>query len=197
MNRTLSSNRKSALPWRLWTLVLLVLPSVALGQEVSVPVTGRSLEVTLANGQRVRGELIEVTAGSLLLSGMSGFATVELDEVSQIRARRHNMTGKRVLTWVGIGALATGAGMTLACGSLDEEDGSTNCGGVFPAIVLAWGVIGGLTGLAITSSGWQDLPVGQERLTPYARFPQGAPDGFSARRPPERMAPGGAASGRR
>jgi hypothetical protein len=154
--------------------IYLLLAGPAAAQRVPVSVLGRQTEVTLDSGAQLRGELIEADATSLLLGAPTGFESTELADVVRVRVRQHDFTGGKVLTWVGIGALASGLGMTLACSQVDD----TSCGGVFPVVALSFGLIGGLFGAGITSSGWREIPVDSEMLRAYARFPQGVPPTF-------------------
>jgi hypothetical protein len=94
--------------------------------------------------------------------------------VGRVRVRQHDFDGGDALLWVGIAAIATGAGMTIACGTLDD----TSCAGVFPAVALSFGLFGGLFSVGMMRSGWREVPVDVEALRAYARFPQGAPFGF-------------------
>jgi hypothetical protein len=137
-------------------------------------------EDIVGRGALLRGELIEATRGTLLLRGEADLSVVALDDVARIRARRHGVGAKQVLTWVAIGAAVTGAGLTYAC---TQYEGGGGCGGVFLSAIGAWGIIGGLLASATASSAWRDLPITEEGLRPYARFPQGAPRGFRIRAP--------------
>jgi hypothetical protein len=153
---------------------LLAPASPTSAQRLPVPVLGRTTEVILESGTRLSGELIEATASGLLIGAPTGFERTDLSQVGRVRVRQHDLTDGKALTWVSIGALASGLGMALACSQVED----TSCGGVFPAVALSFGLIGGLFALGITSSGWREVPVDAEMLRAYARFPQGAPPGF-------------------
>jgi hypothetical protein len=146
----------------------------AAAQRLPVPVLGRTTEVTLEDGTKLDGELIEATGSSMLLGTPSGYTQAELPRVTRVRIRQHDFTSGDALTWVGIAGAVAGAGMTVACTQVE----GTSCGGVFPVVALSFGFIGGIFALGITSSGWRELPVEAEALRAYARFPQGAPPGF-------------------
>ena len=161
------------------TAGLFLLGDAALAQSSAVPVSGGRLQVTLVSGDESRGELIEAMGDSLLLGGPGGPQVVDLAEVARIRARRHGLDGRSVLTWVAVGGLVTGAGMAYACSQAEDVSG---CGGVFPAMVFSWGLIGGLLGLGVTGTAWRELPLRGDGLRAYARFPQGAPRGFRRER---------------
>jgi len=158
----------------LGALVASATPVAAQRLPVPVPVTGRDTEVTLQDGTRLRGELIEATGAGLMLAGVGGPLT-DLGGVRRIRVRQHDFTGSKALLWVGLGAAVSGLGMAVACSSVED----TSCAGVFPAVALSFGLLGGLFTIGMTSSGWRDVPVDAETLRAYARFPQGAPAGFT------------------
>jgi hypothetical protein len=141
---------------------------------LSVPATGREAELTLQDGTRLRGELIEATSSRLLLAGASR-ASSDLFEVRRVRVRQHHFSGTDALLWVGIGAVVSGLGMAAACSQVDDTD----CAGVFPAVAGSFVLFGGLFSIGMTSSGWREVPVDPEALRAYARFPRGAPAGFT------------------
>jgi hypothetical protein len=157
---------------------LLVLFGAAAGgvsaQRVPVPIMGRVLDVTMKDGRRLQGELIEVDEQRLLLSSSSGLHDVELVGIKRVRARRHDFSGGKVLAWTTLGALVTGVGLASACAEVSD-----GCGGVFAGVALSWAIVGGLAGIGIAGSRWRDVPAGRNYLRPFARFPQGAPTGFS------------------
>jgi hypothetical protein len=138
------------------------------------PILGRSTELTLEDGSRLRGELIAATGTGLMLGQPDGHQTTELERVQRVRIRRHDFSGRKVLAWVGIGALASGLGMGIACSQVEDNP----CGDVAVGVAASFGLIGGLFGAGIAGSGWQELPVDAEVLRAYARFPQGPPPGF-------------------
>lgn len=143
------------------------------------PVTGRLLDVRLTGGMAYRGELIEVTPGSLLLQREEGLRTVQLGEVVRIRGRRHDFTTKRMVTWIAVGALVSGAGLSYAC---SQAEGA-GCGSVLPFTVLSWGLLGLPMAFGVARGSWEDLPSEEAELRAHARFPQGAPSAYRARPP--------------
>jgi hypothetical protein len=149
-------------------------PEQASAQRLSVPVTGREARVTLDDGTVLRGELIEASGAALALGGSLDLQRAELARITSVQVRQHDFSGIDAMLWVGLGALVSGLGMTIACGSVE----GASCGGVFPAVALSFGLIGGLFSLGMTSSGWRQVAVDGETLRAYARFPQGAPAGF-------------------
>jgi hypothetical protein len=151
----------------------------ATAQEASVPVpvTGRMLEVRLADGERLSGELIEVDERALLLWGSSGLRRLELADVTRTEYERHGFGSRRALTWVAVGGLLSAAGMTAACSQVE----GTSCGAVFAGVTLSWAIFGGLFAGSIASGQMQAVDATYDRLRPLARFPQGAPEPFLER----------------
>ena len=155
----------------------------AFAQRAPVPVTGRRVDVRLQSGDRVQGELIEASDRMLTILEDTALHPVPLAQVTRIRAQRHGRDGGAILAWLGIGGAAAGLGLSIACSQVED----TECGGVFPGVLLGFGLIGGLFGAGVAHSAWQDLPVPETDLRAYARFPQGAPAGFgdsTGRTPP-------------
>lgn len=154
--------------------LILVLPASGSAQASLIPVTGRTLQVRLLSGGDVSGELLEALHGRLLLRTPGSDREFNLQEVRSVRYQRHQWTTQKALTWVAIGAAVSGAGLTMACSSLENAE----CGGVFAGVAVSWAVVGGLLAVALGGSAWQDLPIFNDALRTYARFPQGAPEGF-------------------
>jgi hypothetical protein len=173
------------------TLAVLTLgtagPLGAQETQVPVPVTGRTLNLRLEDGERLTGELIEVGERDLLLWGDSGFHRLGLEEVDRAEYVRHGFSGSTALAWVGLGGLLNAVGMTIACSQVED----TSCGGVFAGVALSWVVVGGLFAGSIASGRTHDVEPTYEDLRGLSRFPQGAPEGFRERaertgRPPGR-----------
>jgi hypothetical protein len=140
-------------------------------------VHGRQATVRV-EGATVKGELLAVTADSLwLLTPGAGLRVLSMSSFDEVRVRRHDMTTGRALLWAAIGATITGVALSAACGQVDDAD----CGGLFPSVVLAWGVVGGLFSWRIGVSARHLLPPVEAELRPYARFPQGLLPGFDGR----------------
>jgi hypothetical protein len=141
-------------------------------------VLGREVEVVGRGAEpgRARGELIAVGPEQLWIRDAQGVAAHPLAGLRKVRVERHGLDGKKGLTWALIGALVTGGALTAACSS---AEGSSDCGLVFPVVGLSWAVFGGLSALDLRRSSrlsvkdpdWDDL-------RPYARFPQGIPEGL-------------------
>lgn len=142
--------------------------------RVPVPVLGRTLDLRIGAEDRRLGELIEVDDDALLLLDEGGLTTVPLSDITSVRYHRHGFGSRDALLWVGIGALATGIGMTAACTQVE----GTSCSGVFLGFSISWAVVGGLLAGSVASGQPQPLVPTSSGLRPYARFPQGAPAGF-------------------
>jgi hypothetical protein len=154
---------------------------------------GRTVEVRPPAHQekpRVEGELLAVGPKRLWLRGRDGVYDVPLADVGEVRLQRHGLTGGKAVLWAVIGALSTGIALTAACGSANGE----NCGGVLAVTLGAWAVIGGPAAAALgRSSQLRVKPRELESLRPYARFPQGLPEGVDPHQlgagAPERVTP--------
>lgn len=82
------------------------------------------------------------------------------------------------MAWSLVGGLVSGVALTAACGSVEGAE----CGAVLPGVILSWGLVGGLSAATLSGSSSQRLaPEEWERLRPFARFPQGLPEGFPRR----------------
>ena len=139
---------------------------------------GRHVEVVPVPGatqSSVSGELIAVSADSVWVLAHLGLLTVPLAQVDAVRVTRHGFTAGKALLWSAVAGTISGLALAAACGAADEGD----CAGVFPSVLLTWGIVGGIS--AATVSGSARLRLGRtewERLRPYARFPQGIPEQF-------------------
>jgi hypothetical protein len=161
--------------------VLLVSAGCATGTH-KVSVHGRPAEVTRSattGSSRVEGELIALDEGRVWVLEDGGLAEVPRSEITRMKVRRHEMTGRRGRTWSLIGAIVTGGAMTIACASVSE-----GCGAVLPVMAVPWLAAGLLGGPSLDRSAHASFS-GQrlEEARPYARFPQGLPPGFQG--PPE------------
>jgi hypothetical protein len=144
-------------------------------RSVPVPVMGRIVDVRIAGGARASGELIEASDEHLVLLAAEGLRRVPLGDISRVEYQRHGFGASDALLWVGLGGLVTGAGLTAACNQVDDTD----CSGVFVGALLSWTVIGGLLAAVVASGQMERLEPTGPALRPYARFPQGAPPGFT------------------
>jgi len=157
-------------------LTLSTAPGCATGATSSV--LGRSVTVVPATGddsKAVAGERIAVEPDRLWVLGKERVVALPLASVAEVSLERHRMGRARGLAWAGIGALATGGALAAACSSVE---GSGDCGTVFLAVGLTWALFGALPALGLDGSAKTRVkPPAPESLRPYARFPQGPPEG--------------------
>lgn len=149
-----------------------------------VPVVGRAVTVVpWGEGPDVKGELLAVGPDRLWVRGREGVAEVHLPTVREVRVRRHGFGARRALSWALLGGLLTGGALAGACASVE---GANNCGVAGLAVAGAWLLVGALAAPSMESSSRIDLrqPT-PEDLRPFARMPQGLPDGLR----PEDLAP--------
>jgi hypothetical protein len=127
-------------------------------------------------GERVKGELLAVGADRLWVLAPEGRGRgIPFDAIEEVRVRRHGLDGKTAGAWATIGAVATGAALAGACGSVE---GAGGCGGFFLLTAGIWALFGGPAAHGLGKS--SELRVSAPNfamLRPYARFPQGLPQG--------------------
>ena len=141
-----------------------------------VPLGGRVIEVKRLSSEKpskLKGELLAVGSERLWLLAPDGVRDIRLQEIEQVRVRLHGLDGKKAGLWTVVGALVTGAALTVACSMVED----THCAPALGVTALAWGLIGGPSALGLEKSS-RVLVRGPdfEALRPYARFPQGLPD---------------------
>ena len=125
------------------------------------------------------GELIAAEPGRIWVLGKEQVFEVPLSSVEEVRVRRHGFTPGKALLWAAIGAVVTGGLLAGACSSVD---GAQNCGNVFAVVGGIWLGVGGLAAASMGGSSSIAVPrPSVEDLSPYARFPQGVPEGFDPR----------------
>jgi len=156
----------------LFPLILTMFASqVALAQRVS-SVLGSRVDLELRGAPNLSGELLAAQRDSLWLLPVDGrLQTVHLADVLHAKVPQGGLTGGPVLLWTVIGGILSGALLTGACNSVE----GTDCSVVLPAVLISWGLVGGISA-AISGSGMRS--VSPYELVPYARFPQGLPGGF-------------------
>lgn len=153
----------------------------------STSVLGRPVTIVPASGTKtepVKGELIAVGPEKIWVLGKERVLEIPVSTVKDVRVQRHWLNTKRGWTWTAIGALLTGGGLALACSSVE---GHGSCGRVFAAVGASWLVLGGLPSMGLDSSA-TILVKGPDAqaLSPYARFPQGPPEGLDLSQLPRR-----------
>jgi hypothetical protein len=149
-----------------------------------VPVVGGKVTVVPEGAApEVKGELLAVGPDRLWVHEAEGVAEVRLPVVREVRVRRHGFGGHRALTWTLLGGLTTGGVLTGACASVEGND---NCGVVGLAVAGVWLLVGALAAPSMEASSRIDLLYpNADDLRPFARLPQGWPEGLT----PEDLVP--------
>jgi hypothetical protein len=144
---------------------------VALAQRAT-SVFGSRVDLNIRTAPNLSGELLAARGDSLWLLQVNGRVhTVFLADVLQAKVPHGGLTSGKVLLWTVVGSVLSGALLTTACNRVE----GTDCSFVMPTVLISWGVVGGISA-AISGSGMRSVNPGA--LAPYARFPQGLPDGF-------------------
>ena len=144
-----------------------------------VSVRGRNVEITprgdVEPHAKVRGELLAADAGKIWVLGKERIVTIPTDAVQEVKVQRHSMTAGGVAAWGAIGTLVAGTALAIACSSVE---GNGSCGRVFLVVGATFAVVGGIVAPSLNSSSatWLLHPK-EENLQPFARFPQGLPEG--------------------
>jgi hypothetical protein len=135
------------------------------------------------DGPEVKGELLAVGPDRLWVREEKGVAEVRLPEVREVRVKRHGFGARQALTWALFGGLITGGILTAACASVED---SGDCGRVGLAVGGLWLLTGAVAAPSMESSSRLDLrrPTPGD-LRPFARLPQGLPEGVA----PETLGP--------
>jgi hypothetical protein len=155
---------------------------VLVGCATALPpasVLGRPVEVKPAKdvlGAPVKGELLAVSPEKIWVMGPDRASTLPLRQIEEVRVPGHGLNARRAGWWVALGALVSGTVLALACSSVEGND---SCGRVFIPVLVTWGALGVPSAKALAdSSQLRVKPRDWDKLRPYARFPQGLPDGL-------------------
>jgi hypothetical protein len=168
---------------RTLSLPLLALPLLAAplhmglaAQDPAHRVFGAQIHVLQGAEPDLRGELLASDMERLwMLDREHGFVEVGFAGVEQIRIQRHGVTARTVTRWTLVAGGLTSAAMLGACLSVDDSNGE--CLAFTAVWALAWAAVGGLSGLVMRPS--RRIGPGEvQELRPYARFPQGIPEGW-------------------
>ena len=143
-----------------------------------VPLFGRPVEVKPTAGHKdeaAKGELLAVGPEQLWVLEPTRVREVPFGDVEQVRVRLHGFDGQKAGAWAVAGAVLTGAALAVACGKAESE----NCGAAFGLTMVPWALFGGPSALSLERSS-RVLVRGPEftALRPYARYPQGWPEGL-------------------
>jgi hypothetical protein len=159
--------------------VLILALSACATATPRLPVGGRAVElepIGSGKGSSLKGELLAVGPERLWILGPDGVRGVPLAEVGQARVRLHGLDGRKAGLWAIVGGIVSGAALTLACASVE---GNSNCGVMLGVAAIGWGLIGGPAAASLgKSSQLRVRGPDFEPLRPYARFPQGVPEGL-------------------
>lgn len=163
---------------RLVAAAVALLMATGCASTPKVQVLGRTVTVEPdGDGHKVKGELLVVGPERLWVRQSDHVAEVSLPAVRKVKVKRHSWDARRAGTWSLIGGLATGGALTGACAAADGD----SCGGVFLITLGAWLLFGLLAAPLMESSSRVELPrPTEDELRPFARFPQGWPEGVAA-----------------
>jgi len=143
------------------------------------PVQGRMVEVKTLRGdtrEQTKGELLAVDPDFVLILGPHGPSRVSRAEIERVRVKLHGLDGRKATAWVVLGAVITGVALAAACASVEDAD---NCGAAFALTGLGWGLIGAPSAASLAKSSRVIIDRSSlDALRPYARFPQGLPEGL-------------------
>jgi len=165
--------------------LLLVAPTTALpgagGLEAQSPrasvAHGAEIRILTGQGSPLRGELLAVEENRLwYLDRNEQARSAGAAEIRRVEMDHHGFGSRRIVTWSTLAGGVTSVVMLAACTSVEDAGG---CGGYALVWALAWAGVGGLSWAAARPTrrvGGHAL----EELRPWARFPQGLPDGWNA-----------------
>src|SRR5574341_50310 len=145
-------------------------------QGQAPPVYGAQVRVTSCGSvARLRGELIAVTVDTVWLWHDARLMGVPSNEVLRVQVKRRPIGAGGITLWGLIGGAASGLALTGACAAYEGGD----CGAVFPAVLLTWGLWSGIWA-AVSGSAYSSYSPErfQSDLRAFARFPQGLPSPF-------------------
>jgi len=163
-------------------LVAALLLQACASTAVGPSVFGRSvIVVPRAKEPKIQGELLAVDESRVVVSAKDGIHEVAVPQISEVRVRRHSLDSKKGWMWTLVGAAVTGVGLGLACSSVDNNK-TGKCFGIGAAIASPWLLFGALSAGPLDRSAFLSLkPDQRDRLSPYARYPQGLPLEFDLR----------------
>lgn len=160
----------------------LLMATAALGFAQSAaaqgpPVLGYQVVLKTPDGGSSKGELLAVSRDSVWLLRDNALSAFPLVGIQQVDVQQSSFGSGKVWLWSLAAGALSGAALTAACSSVEGD-----CGYVFPIVLLSWTFIGGVATLSVEGSRYAEFHApGGDQLRPYTRFPQGLPDGFSAK----------------
>jgi hypothetical protein len=164
--------------------LLLVAPATAVpgagGLEAQSPrasvAHGAEIRILTGQGSPLRGELLAVEENRLwYLARDEQVRSVGASEIRRVELDRHDLGSGRIGTWSTLAGGVTSAVMFAACTSVSSGGA---CAGFTLVWALAWAGVGGLS-WAFAQPRRRVGGHALEELRPWARFPQGLPDGWT------------------
>ena len=152
------------------TIVGLLPPAAAAQSQTRSALGGRNVIVQLRVGT-MRGELIAVTTDSIWVLQNGQLEATPTRQIRQVKVDREVLGTGMNWTWSLAAGAGSGLALTLACSTV-----SSGCGGVFLVTVAIWTAFGGISAHSMAASRYETIRNWQH-LAPYARFPQGLPEG--------------------
>jgi hypothetical protein len=169
-----------SVPRRLTTMVVLAAVTGCATAPRQPFVVGRYVEVATKTGKSEKGELLAVGPEQLWLFQHDQVKTVPASGVTRVRVWRRDVNGSHVSAFATIGALVTGGLLAGACTSVEGNDGA-GCIGLGVVVAATWAVVGGISARSAEHRTRLDVATNWKALEPFARFPQGLPEGLTLR----------------
>lgn len=146
-----------------------------------VSVRGRPIEVSPKASHpdaAAKGELLAVGENGIWILEANRVREIPFGDVQLVRVVLHGLNGKVAGGWALAGAVVTVTALGLACSRVEDA----NCAGV-AVFALPWAA-GGIPAAKSLEKSSRVLvgPGDFTALTPYARFPQGLPEGLDPQR---------------
>ena len=139
-----------------------------------------TLVPTESGAPKVKGELLAVDHGRILVRTKDGVREVDPASLREVRVRRHNLTGEWARRWGLLGGLGSGVALSASCATVEGNNGGS-CAAVGAGVAALWVAIGLLVAPDLEASSQLSVDPGSERLRPYSRLPAGLPEGVTAR----------------
>ncbi|MCC6244529.1 MAG: hypothetical protein IT353_16925 [Gemmatimonadaceae bacterium] len=184
-NNALADLRFRWFALRLVTLAgfLVLLTARVAAQSVSPKALfGAQVKLSVAR-EHLTGELLAVSNDSIWLMHDRQIVAIARADVHSVKYRRHNFTPRRALVAGGVVTTATTVAFGAACAQYQSttEGSGILCGNAVGGWFAISASLTGITALWTAWRSWTVFPlVNWERLSAYARFPQGIPASMRA-----------------
>jgi len=156
-------------------LTVVVGPGCVMSRSRVSPLGRKVTLVPRADGEKVTGELLVVGEDRVWVRSKDAVREVPLDSVRQVRVRRHGLTGRKSMGWTTLGGMISSGLLTISCARAKAN----GCGNFGLRVGGIWLVVGGLAARSNESSSQVSIdPQQVDRLRPFARLPQGPPEGL-------------------